>query len=262
MGEMFKEEEVRAVFLADSETLYFPQDLSSSAPPAISIRASEDLPPSAGQTEKAGSRDAFPFTSNEVEQYLGGLTSGAVVSEPFKVRIDPELLDRFQLSVPKKSTFQLPIVPAQAGTREENWREAGESKIRNDLLIPFAAGSDSRLKKLLVSSRGYSASADKSSEEKARFNIHAWAERALAQIEKNWVLDPVIAGSLKAVVGISLILDRSGEIILLEVVKFSGSASLDQTALNALEASNPLPALSALFPDQTLVLYLEFAYGQ
>jgi TonB family protein len=264
MGELFKEEKVRAVFLADTEELYFPEDLLS----PNRLRNSTDLLSSQALVEeetKGVESQAIPsVTREEVEQYLGSLYSRADTSDPVQVHINPELLERFQLAHPNENTFQLMISPELQSDAEAKLNEPSEAKNRNDLLIPFAAGTNARLKKLLRSSIAagqYSAAGDQTSGQRTKFDIQSWAEKVLARIEMNWILDPLLARSLNGMVGISLTIARSGEIRSIEIVKSSGYASLDRIALNALEASDPLPGLSEDFPDQVLILYFEFEYG-
>ena len=265
LGELFKEEDVRAVFLADREDLFFSDDFLRTD----RLRNSAEIPPSQGLAEEerisSESQDIPPVTRGEVEEYLSSLYSRAVTSEAVKFQIDPELLERFQLAPPNENKFQLSIDPELQSDAEAKLNEPSEAKPRNDLLIALAAGTNTRLKKLLGSSitaGRYSAAGDQTSGERARFDIQSWAVKALAQIEINWTLDPLLARSLNGIVGISITIARSGEIRSIEIVKSSGYASLDRIAQNALEASDPLPGLSEDFPDQILTLYFEFEYGK
>jgi TonB family protein len=265
MGELFKEEDVRAVFLAEREDLFFPDSLLR----PDRLRSSAEIPPSKGsaQEETTGveSQDVPSVTRGEVEEYLGSLYSRAVASEPEKFQIDPELLERFQLAPPNENKFQLSIDPELQSEAETKLNAPREAKSRNDLLIALAAGSNARLKKLLASSDKTgrnSTSFDQASGQRARFDIQSWAVKALARIEMNWTLDPLLAHSLNGTVGISITIARSGEIRSIEIVKSSGYASLDRIAQNALEASDPLPGISEDFPDQILTLYFEFEYGK
>jgi len=265
LGELFKEEDVRAVFLADREDLFFSDDFLRTD----RLRNSAEIPPSQGLAEEerisGESQDIPPVTRVEVEEYLSSLYSRAVTSEAVKFQIDPELLERFQLAPPNENKFQLSIDPELQSDAEAKLNEPSEAKPRNDLLIALAAGSNARLKKLLASSDkagGNSASIDQASGQRARFDIQSWAVKALAQIEMNWTLDPLLARSLNGIVGISITIARSGEIRSIEIVKSSGYPSLDRIALNAIEASDPLPGLSEDFPDQILTLYFEFEYGK
>lgn len=264
LGELFKEEDVRAVFLADREDLFFSDDFLRTD----RLRNSAEIPPSQGLAEEerisSESQDIPPVTRGEVEEYLSSLYSRAVTSEAVKFQIDPELLERFQLAPPNENKFQLSIAPESQNETEEDLTEPGPGINPTDLLIPFAAGTNTRLKKLLTSSNrtgGNSTSIDQASEHRARFDIQSWAEKALARIEMNWTLDPLLTHSMKGIVGIFITIARSGEIRSIDIVKSSGYTSLDRIALNAIEASDPLPGLSEDFPDQILTLYFEFEYG-
>jgi len=259
MGELFKEEDVRAVFLAETEDFYFPEEIIRSE----RLRNATEILPNQ-ELQEGESQDIPTVTRQEVEGYLGSLYSRSVTADPVDIRIDPELLERFQLSPPQEDGFRLSIAKEYQSETEKSMKQTGPEKTRIDFLIPFAAGSNARLKKLLGSSSvpGRNSGADDPMPGgKGRFEIGDWAEEALVRIEKNWSVDPLLARSLKGIVGITLTIDKSGKIRSIEIVRFSGYASLDRIALNALEASDPLPGLPEDFSAQILVVYFEFEYG-
>ena len=59
---------------------------------------------------------------------------------------------------------------------------------------------------------------------------------------------------------IFVIIEKSGELLSVEITKSSEIQLLDQTALSALHMSSPFPKLPDDFPNKNLEAYFVFSY--
>lgn len=219
---------------------------------------------SVGVENKPGTlSDISSISTGEVEQYLSKLYSKTEELEPPEYQIDPEILTRFRLDRTNETGFSLAI-PSEPGAknREQAKTDAPQKEIKG-LLYPFPAATNPRLSKILASYRLQDSSTPSTAPLSVKMkgvDINPWAEEVLEKIGRNWLIHPFQYQEGKGVVGISLTIAESGEFIAVEVVKSSGNTSLDQSALNAIKMSNPLPGLPDAFPRTQLVIYIEFEY--
>jgi TonB family protein len=92
------------------------------------------------------------------------------------------------------------------------------------------------------------------------YDISPWAEKVVNTILANWIIPYPKEMGVKGVVGISVIIDESGEILSAQVVNSSLILLLDEAALKALKESSPFPSLPEDFPKKNLEAYFEFHY--
>ncbi len=92
------------------------------------------------------------------------------------------------------------------------------------------------------------------------YDISPWAEKVVNIILTNWIIPYPKEMGVKGVVGISVIIDESGDILSAQVVNSSLILLLDEAALKALKESSPFPSLPEDFPNKYLEAYFEFHY--
>lgn len=93
---------------------------------------------------------------------------------------------------------------------------------------------------------------------KKGYNITPWAETVVARIQKNWFITYAQKISGKGEVGISVTVEKNGELSLIKIVSPSQVQSFDQAALRAINLSLPFPGLPDDFPDERLQVYFVF----
>jgi TonB family protein len=93
------------------------------------------------------------------------------------------------------------------------------------------------------------------------YDITPWARRMVYRVKKNWIFPPVSQYGMKGVVGIYLLIGRTGTIGNIHIRKTSGIRPFDQAAFNAIELSAPFPPLPDDFPHADLQAYLLFYYN-
>ncbi len=94
------------------------------------------------------------------------------------------------------------------------------------------------------------------------YDISPWATEALNKIQKNWNIPSLQTANPAGKVGISVIIEKSGEISQLEITLSSLDQWLDQAAVDALKLSAPFSRLPADFPKSNLEAYFLFEYGE
>ena len=93
------------------------------------------------------------------------------------------------------------------------------------------------------------------------FDLGPWANRVVAIVKRNWIIPVTAELGLRGIVGVSFQVDRSGRILNPTIISSSTIPSYDQSALNALIASSPLPPLPPDFPRQVLPGVFRFYYN-
>jgi TonB family protein len=94
------------------------------------------------------------------------------------------------------------------------------------------------------------------------YDISPWATEALNRIQKNWLIPSSQTTTASGKVGISIVIEKTGEISQIEVTLTSEDQWLDQAALEALRSSGPFAKLPADFPLKNLEAYFLFEYGE
>jgi TonB family protein len=93
------------------------------------------------------------------------------------------------------------------------------------------------------------------------YDISPWAEQVVSTILVNWIIPYPQELGVKGVVGISVVIEKNGELSSARVVNSSLVLLLDEAALKALRESAPFPALPDEFPRVSIEAYFEFHYG-
>jgi len=92
------------------------------------------------------------------------------------------------------------------------------------------------------------------------YNLTPWAQKVLELVVKNWNLPSVGRLPDKAIVKLTVVFRKNGEIASLEIVEGTALDALDEAALNAVRMSFPFPALPDDFPADLLEASIEFNY--
>jgi hypothetical protein len=92
------------------------------------------------------------------------------------------------------------------------------------------------------------------------YNLTPWAQKVLELVVKNWNLPWVGRLPDKAIVKLTVVFRKNGEIASLELVEGTALDALDEAALNAVRMSFPFPALPDDFPADLLEASIEFNY--
>jgi TonB family protein len=74
----------------------------------------------------------------------------------------------------------------------------------------------------------------------------------LLSIQKNWLIPTATAEIVDQPVEITIVIEKNGKISSIKVKQSSNSETFDQSALNALRLSSPLPNLPRDFPNKNL----------
>ena len=172
-----------------------------------------------------------------------------------------ELASDFKLRIPSESELDL----SKADKKER--QIGGDYEERKS--INFSKYLHPDLSKILPS-RGKSSSGRPGSrragrQARASFRVHdyditPWAERVVNRIQSNWTIPLRQVALTSDVVGISVIVERNGELASVEILNSSRDQSLDQSALEAVKKSSPFPNLPADFPYKNLEALFVFQY--
>jgi TonB family protein len=91
--------------------------------------------------------------------------------------------------------------------------------------------------------------------------VAAWTEAVLARIERNWIIPPLARLSFSGQVQITLTIEKDGSRQALVIDDSSLPGSLAQSALQAVQASLPLPPLPENIAGQTFAFTFIFVYN-
>jgi len=93
------------------------------------------------------------------------------------------------------------------------------------------------------------------------YDITPWAKRVVYRIKQNWIPPVPQTFGFKGRVDIYLVVEKNGQLRIVNLKKSSGIRSFDQAALNALRLSSPFLPLPGDFPNADLPAYLIFKYN-
>lgn len=93
------------------------------------------------------------------------------------------------------------------------------------------------------------------------YDITPWATKVVDKIQNNWIIPSSEEAGGKGLVGISVIIEKNGELLSVKIVNSSDVHLLDEAALKAIELSSPFPALPDVLPVAKLEAYFEFHYN-
>ena len=258
LGELFKDEDVRAVFLADEEGLFLPEleylQLKSGQDPAES-----ETNPNIEDTRDSP-QDLPVVSRSEVEDYLISLYSKT--GEP-EVQADPEILSRFTLDRFDKKDFSLVYDPEKLKDLEKDPQEGTQSRRLVGLLYPYGIALQNERAGRRRSISPEETTSQLLGQTSVRLQIKdlsPWADKVLEKIERNWIIDPTQPQGINGTVGISVTITKSGNITSVEVIKSSGEQILDSSAVNAVKRSIPLPGLPIMYFSKSIVFTIEFEY--
>ncbi len=260
IGELFKDNEVRAVFLVNEEQLFL------SELEYLQLKSGLDVETTESKTnlsmEETGDlpQDLPVFSKEEIEEYL---TSQYSQSNEPEIQLDPEILSRFTLDRVEKEGFSLVYDPGSFKNLEKDPQEVVQRKRPVGLLSSYGLNTQYRLAGGRNPKSSEGTSPQPLGQTSVRFltkDLAPWADKVLEKIERNWIIDPRQPQGIKGTVRISVTFTKSGEMINVEVIKSSGDQVLDDSAVNAIERSLPLPGLPMMYPSKSLVFTIEFEY--
>ncbi len=266
--------DVRQVMIVPREKLLLPEDLenvlfveagrdAAGFPrPSRSVPAlPEESEPGRSESERTwetGRQSPYPFereyspgvTGREI--FPSGLVSGFGLDLPLSYQ--STLPPGYRLTLSRRAELgenipqigRLPLrEPSPLQSYPSGFSAAGLSG-RNISMARSGAGRDGHRASISVRVREY--------------DLAHWAEEVVHKILRNWVVRAQEKAGTKTVVGVSVVVRRSGEVSSAEIVYPSFVKSRDAAALKAVEASVPFPMLPDDFPAETLEIFFEFHY--
>lgn len=266
-------EEVREVIIVPPEKVFIPENMGiyTQASPELAVENNKKF---------IGEEKKFRDKYTEAQK-----TSGSVVGKnlrpnqlPRKNAIErtadptfaPDLTSRFRLELPARSKMTLPEnykLNLSPNIEEKMLGEVKKGYVSKDLDLSeyryFYSQSLQPTKTRPSSARfrtGTIRPQGRASFQSEGYDISPWAEEVVDRIQKNWVISPTQEISEKAVVEISVTIEKNGELSSYKIVNSSLEPLLDQAALKALELSSPFPKLPDDFPYRNLEAYFVFQY--
>lgn len=261
LGELFKSEEVRAVFLTDEMRLILPElEYLQQKSGQVAVPAESETNRS---VEESGAlpQDLPVVSRGEIEEYLTSLYSK---SKKPAIELDPEILGRFTLDSTAKEDFSLVYDPASLKDLEKDPKEGIQGKKLVGLLRPYGMTSytegTGRLGSLNTRDT-FPLPIGQTTVDMQIKDLTSWADKILEKIEQSWSFDQIASQGKKGTVGISVTITKSGEITSVDIIKSSGDEMLDLSAINAVKRSVPLPGLPIMYPAKSIVFTIEFEYN-
>lgn len=260
-------EEVREVIIVLPEKIFIPDDIEG----FIMNSQGKDLIDNIIFSEK----------ENKFKKELGteaGDIPGSIIGENLSINkfniknvkdisdnitFGSDLPSRFSLGSPLESKLNL----SRYSTKKESLiYEIERGKVKKDLDLSkylFSDFSNIRSIKSKASFGRYvtgSTSHRRStSSHVVEYDVIPWAKEVIDRIQKNWIIPPEQKTRAKGQVGISVIIQKNGEVSSVEIVNSSNVEMLDQDALKALNWSSPFPKLPDDFPEERLEVYFVFS---
>ncbi|MBN1225162.1 MAG: TonB C-terminal domain-containing protein [Candidatus Aminicenantes bacterium] len=177
--------------------------------------------------------------------------------------LPPDMVSHFRLDPPReeKSGFTLHINPDENKPAEPG----GELPLDALDLQRHIALSPSLTRPLRSyhpgkSGAGISSRSLTPAGQAAGYDLTPWAEGVVARIQRNWDIPSIQGEYEKRSVEITVVIDKSGEILSLRIRNSSSKPYLDTAALNAIKMSTPFPALPGDFPLDRLEADFLFQY--
>lgn len=273
--------EVRDVIIVSPEEIFVPENIEEIIKSSPFIEDFSDI--------RLKKRDRFSFKAKPLPKESETLAGEIVVPEPGKEKrayapegIDIEditgkkvsssdLTSKFKLKLPLKIESELPedykLDLSRTDERiksplKELEKESAKKDI-NLLKYLYSDYSNIRLSQARSKSGRYATGSrigrGKTSFHTSGYDISSWAEKVVNKIQKNWII-PSPEMRIKGLVGISVIIEKNGELSSIQMVNSSSIQALDEAALRAIRMSSPFPDLPDNFPNKNLEVYLEFLY--
>lgn len=246
------EEKIVDVIIVPPEKLFIPE--IDKYPSSISD-FSESLP-GIGAEE----RSRFPGEEEKIQvdiiTHHPGLTSGFSLDIPSRSRSESDLLSDDKL-----------VLVLGSEKKENIMKEISKAYEKKDwdfLRYVYSdysnIASSKRTSSSQSSGRRTSLRRGSASFKAKGYDISPWAKIVVDRIQRNWLLSPSQKVSTKGEVEILVIIEKSGELSSVEIIKPSEIQLLDQAALKALNMSSPFPKLPDDFPNKSLEAYFIFSY--
>lgn len=267
--------QVRNVVIVPPDKLYVPENinnLSSTLPDSDMIGARQIARRGTGPLDRS---DLGPSDSLKEEigpgEFLSSATDTQSLAEPGIPSTISALASGFGLDLPSKDKSSLHghyRLDLSLGAGEaknilsgmEKKSQASPLRLSGPSSGKSAVGSSGSHLALARSGAGRTAQSARVSVNIEGYDIAPWAERVIQRVLRNWIIPPTKEMSIRGIVGISVIVERSGRLSSAEVVYSSFNPMLDEVALRAVTASIPFPALPDDFPNAHLEAFFEFHY--
>jgi len=273
--------DVREVFIVSPEGLFVPENIEESIKSSPVIEEFSDM--------RLKEADRFSFKAKQLQKETETLTDEIAVPELGKEKraYAPEgadiedvtarkasasdLTSPFKLNLPLKVESGLPedykLDLSRTDERMKSpLKELEKESAKKDIsLLKYIYSDYSNIRPSQARSKsgryrtGSRIGRRKTTFHTAGYDISPWAEKVVNKIQKNWMI-PSQKMSSKGLVGISVIVEKNGELSSIQMVNSSSIQALDETALRAIRMSSPFPDLPDDFPNKNLEAYLEFLY--
>lgn len=92
------------------------------------------------------------------------------------------------------------------------------------------------------------------------YDLLPWATGIVDRLQANWVLPSVVEVPDPARIAMIVVIKRTGELDSIEILEGTTVEAMDRSALDALRAVLPFPALPSDFPGDLLEITFEFVY--
>jgi len=224
----------------------------------------------AGFPEFLSRRTLLPREQTKISEEKGTVEEGqeafaAPAVEPNLIagfRLDQVLPEKLDSTPDKRSRFSLP----QAAKTSPGGAAAKKSRPKDVDLRQYIYGgiSGGRGSSLGIYSGGRPGRTSLGGRSSAplpvkNFDLSPWARGVVELIQKNWTIPSTQAANSEDAVGIAVVILKNGEISSAEIINPSENKSFDQAALEAVEASSPLPPLPDDFPAASLEVSFVFS---
>lgn len=263
------EEEITDILIVPPEKLVIPE--TNIYPTSIGDFSS--ISPGTGLEKKPVSAEEAEKFQVEMDQSIPEIDKEQLEGRTDEMMSHPELASGFSLDIPSRarspsdlSGYQrlvLPLSPEKEGNIIKNLSKGYEKKDLDFLRYVYSDyAKTGRPKGTTSQTPGRRARVRRGSAsfKSKGYDITPWAKIVVDKIQRNWALSPSQETSAKGEVEIFVIIEKSGALLSVEVIKSSEIQMLDQTALKALRMSSPFPELPNDFPNNSLEAYFVFGY--
>jgi TonB family protein len=257
-------EEVREVIIVPPEKIFIPENMGTYAQTSPDLGL-ESIKEPLGEKEKFKNE-----YGREIQKSPGFISNKNVNEITGAITSYPNLTSTFRLELPPKSKIALPENYKLDLSHDFEEKMLGDMKkgyVSKDLDLSeyrYLYSQSLQPTKTIPSSRRFRTGTirpqGRASFQSKGYDISPWAEGVVDRIQKNWAISPAQEISEKAVVEISVIIEKNGELSSYKIVNSSLEPLLDQAALKALELSSPFPKLPDDFPYRNLEAYFVFQY--
>ncbi len=215
-----------------------------------------------GQTSQPSLVEGLPVVQESEDAQLFEPVPGVVYLKNLTIVRDVEQTAQSFDLVPSpkgKGNFSLGI-----SRKKPELEERGEENTRQNL--DFSRYSPSVLSSLqfnrLITKKGGGVKDTAVSDRLEGYDITPWVKQVVDKIRNSWTLPPIDASIAIGEVKILIIVDKTGNLISMEIVKASDFPVFDQTTTAAIRSSAPFPPLPEDFPLERLEAYLVFEFHE